>query len=297
MKKIAFVILHYNNIDDTYNCINSIRKLKLNSNVELKMIIVDNCSPDKSGKELQKKYENDNDIEVMLLEKNLGFSKGNNIGYEEALKMNPDSIMVINNDIIFEDDEFILNYLEYKKNNNKDIIAPNIIDINNRHQNPLSIYPPNVQHEKRNLIKLRIYYALLMIPIINYIAMWIYTNHEAKWYEKNYSKILMNDKSFNKDDFVPFGAFIIFANNWLKNETKAFYSDTFMYGEESILYNYLKKKKYTIGFCEKLKVRHICGSSTNKVSKSEIKKSKFKIKNSIIAYQEIIKCMNGSENK
>lgn len=76
MFNVIFVILHYQNIDDTINCINSIKKLQgLDSNY--KIILVDNKSPNNTGKELEKKYINDSNIETVLLEKNYGFSKAN----------------------------------------------------------------------------------------------------------------------------------------------------------------------------------------------------------------------------
>lgn len=291
MTNISFVILHYNNIEDTYKCVDSIRNLKTNKDIKLHIIIVDNKSPDGSGNKLVNSYKNSNDIEVILSKENLGFSKGNNLGYARALKNKSDTIMIINNDIIFEDPDFILKYMEFRKDNECDVIAPDIIDPNGKHQNPLRISDVTISNQRKNLIKDQIYSVLLNIPLINYLAMWIYNWYEKRWLVKNYDKVLMKDKNFNKNDFIPFGAFIIFTGDWIKNEKKAFYSNTFMYGEEIILYKYLKEKKYSIGFCENLKVRHLCGKSTNKVSKNAIKKAKFKTKNNIIAYKEIIKTM------
>ena len=72
MFNIIFVILHYQNIDDTINCIDSIKKLQeLNNNY--KILLVDNKSPNNTGKELEKRYINDSNIEIILLEKNYVF--------------------------------------------------------------------------------------------------------------------------------------------------------------------------------------------------------------------------------
>ena len=74
----AFVILHYNTIEDTILCVDSIKE-NVNSNYNI--VIVDNCSPNGSGKLVKEKYCNDVDIHVILSERNEGFARGNNIGF------------------------------------------------------------------------------------------------------------------------------------------------------------------------------------------------------------------------
>lgn len=66
-KEIVFVILHYNAIDETFNCVESIQKT---IDVEsYQIIVVDNCSPNKTGEILQKKYRGDSSVSVILSEK------------------------------------------------------------------------------------------------------------------------------------------------------------------------------------------------------------------------------------
>lgn len=290
MYKISFVILNYNNYDDTINCVDSIYKMNL-KNIKYKIIIVDNKSTDNSGILLKEKFSNDPKVNVMLLDKNYGFSKGNNIGYNEACKDMPDTIMVLNNDIIFEDVEFLQKYLKYIKINNVDVVAPDIININNQHQNPLSTKLISFNRQKYNYYKELIYYQILKIPFVNKLVYNLKYNHEKKWYIRNYDKRLNRSSEFNENDFVPFGAFIIFTNNWLKNETYAFPSKTFMYGEEVILYMYIKYNKYKIGYCDDMKVKHLEGRSTSKVSSNKIEKSKFQTNNKVNACKQIIEFM------
>ena len=47
---IGFVILHYQNINDTLDCVHSI--LELNSNRSARVIVVDNASPNGTGAKL-----------------------------------------------------------------------------------------------------------------------------------------------------------------------------------------------------------------------------------------------------
>lgn len=78
---ICYVILHYKNIDDTIKCVKS---LKNTTDYSSRYIIVDNGSGDGSGEKLRQLYSNDAQCDVLLLPENLGFSKGNNEGYQYA---------------------------------------------------------------------------------------------------------------------------------------------------------------------------------------------------------------------
>ena len=61
MLEIVFVILHYMTLDDTIECVESIRD---NCGKEkYKIVIVDNASPNASGRELQKQYAKSKDID------------------------------------------------------------------------------------------------------------------------------------------------------------------------------------------------------------------------------------------
>lgn len=58
--KIAFVILHYQNIDVTIDCVEHLKKLQ---EIEKhNIIIVDNASPNESGNVLSDMYKNDINI-------------------------------------------------------------------------------------------------------------------------------------------------------------------------------------------------------------------------------------------
>ena len=102
--KIAFIILHYQTLDETIKCIESIKNRIDTENYEI--IIVDNCSPNGSGKILYDKYNEIERYHVLLNEKNLGFSAGNNIGFRHAKKIKCDFIAMINNDTCLITDNF-----------------------------------------------------------------------------------------------------------------------------------------------------------------------------------------------
>lgn len=286
MVNIVFIILHYQNIDDTTNCIESIKKLDNLQEYSFNIIVVDNKSPNGTGEVLKNKYINEKEIETILLDKNYGFSKANNIAYEKSKTYNPDIVMVLNNDIIFEDTTFLdkLNNI-YNATQKYDVVSPDIININGDHQNPLRDKEMSLKKAYKNMIYESIFALIMNIPGLRKLILDKRNKREEKWFETYYNE----KKDININDFVPFGAFIIYMNEWLKNEKLAFVSNTFMYEEEDMLNLYIKQKKYKILYAEDLKVRHLEGQSTKKSNKNQYKTMKFKSKNKSKALRKYIK--------
>jgi GT2 family glycosyltransferase len=97
MKKVFVIILNWNRIGDTIDCLKSVK----NSNTEgfdLKILIVDNASTDDSLEKLKEIR----DIELISNKINLGFAGGNNVGIKHALKNGADYVIVLNNDTVLE---------------------------------------------------------------------------------------------------------------------------------------------------------------------------------------------------
>lgn len=258
---IYFVILHYQNLDDTVNCIKSIKQLKVPSDTTYNIILIDNCSPNKSGIKLKDLYVDDNQIDVILLDKNYGFSKANNIGYKLAKERNANVIMVLNNDIIFEDENFLTIFANSINNSKSHIIVPDVINFNDFHQNPMKEHEYTLQSAIKNYFYKLIMHFLLLIPFFNKYVYNYNCEKENKFFDAYYRK-----KRNNDGYFVPIGAFLIYTNKWIKEENISFPSNSFMYCEEDFLIHYIKSKKYIISYNEKLKVRHLEGRSTNTIS-------------------------------
>ena len=73
MCDIAFLILHYNVVQETINCVNSIVD-NIDSN-NYNIVIVDNGSPNKSGDTLLEHFKNNSKVHVIINDTNLGFAK------------------------------------------------------------------------------------------------------------------------------------------------------------------------------------------------------------------------------
>lgn len=94
-KKVSIIVLTYNNLNLTIDCLNSIEKNTAYNNYEV--IIVDNQSTDDTREYLSENYSNKENYTVILNDENLGFAGGNNIGLEVATG---DILVILNNDTV-----------------------------------------------------------------------------------------------------------------------------------------------------------------------------------------------------
>lgn len=94
---ICFLILHYKTNEFTDKCIEYIFQ---NCDTEsFHIVVVDNASPIESWNMLMEKYSSNNRVTLLRNEENMGFARGNNVGFKYAKdKWNPEFICMINSD-------------------------------------------------------------------------------------------------------------------------------------------------------------------------------------------------------
>ena len=129
-EKIGFCILHYLVKDVTINCVNSIMEKCKGENYAI--VVVDNASNNNSGKELQKLYKSNNKVKVIINKNNLGFAKGNNVGFRYLKKLGCEYIVMLNNDTLLLTDHFGEEIIKEWKKSKFDVMGPEIIDINDQ---------------------------------------------------------------------------------------------------------------------------------------------------------------------
>ena len=114
-KKVAMILLTHNQKDMLKEALESI--IKKTDYVNYKIFLVDNGSEDRHDLMVE---ENFPQVEVIRNEKNLGYSKGNNIGIERAKEVyNPDYFVLLNDDMEILKGDWLNKMIRLMKSDNK----------------------------------------------------------------------------------------------------------------------------------------------------------------------------------
>lgn len=287
--KTAFVILHFLTYDDTHECIDSIL-----NNVDYfnyQIVVVDNGSSNDSAERLCKHYSNNLKVKVIINEFNLGFAKGNNVGYRYAkYDLKSDFIILINNDTIIKQRSFINKIIQKYKSDKFHIMGPDIISLkDNCHQNPQRESLVNkieiVSEIKKSRINLILNYIGIENMLINI---------------KKFIKLKMNMKNIynidygkEKNDVQLHGSCLIFSPDYIK-KYEGLYDKTYMYREEDILFYFVKRYGLIMKYYPKVCIFHKEDSSTNYVYKEDKYKRRFYYKNMIRSSKLLLELINKS---
>lgn len=122
MKRHIFIsVLHFNNLEATLACLDSLRICILKDST-VTVLIIDNASVDP----FVLPQNSPDNWKVIRNQKNLGFTGGHNIGMKHALLHGADYILILNNDTTVEKN-FLQHMLDaYKKDSKIGIVAPKI---------------------------------------------------------------------------------------------------------------------------------------------------------------------------
>lgn len=89
-------VWNYCSFEEAAGCVEALSQSRYCNN---RTVIIDNASPDESGKKLRTKFPK---IEYFQMPKNFGYAGGNNYGIAHALKNNADFVLIINPDVRIE---------------------------------------------------------------------------------------------------------------------------------------------------------------------------------------------------
>lgn len=283
--KISFVILHYLTIEDTKECIESIlNNIKYE---DINIIIVDNGSPNHSGKELESLYLLNTKVHIILNNENVGFAKGNNIGFLYAKNnLQTDFIILINNDTIIEQNNFCDNLLEVFVEKKFDICGPKIISlIDSKNQNPEKKFFESINDVRKMRIKFTFLYIISFLRIDNLV---IETLNIKK-------KFNISHKEKN-NEIQLHGSCLIFSPKYI-NKYNGLFDKTFMYLEECILKYISDRDGLSMVYTNKLMIYHKEDSATDAYMKKKIAKRRFYYKNSIESTKQLVKLMKSDAYK
>ncbi|MEC5270392.1 glycosyltransferase, partial [Heyndrickxia coagulans] len=275
-------------VEDTKECIDSILTNVTYDNYEI--VLVDNGSTNSSKKDLLKLYEEKQNIHFIDSRKNLGFAKGNNIGYIFAkTKLNADFIVLINNDTLIKQSMFIQEILKKYNETKFHILGPDIISTKDgMHQNPQLLTGLSEKDIKMAIFILRIKLILNYIGADNFLTYLIKLVRKIINIKKENINIGLNNYWEREQRNIQLhGACLIFSPLYV-TKYNGLYDRTFMYVEEDILHYIAQKENMITIYSPKIHLYHKEESTSNILFSSRRKRA-FKYKHSIKSFKELLK--------
>lgn len=278
---IVFSVLHYLVYEETVRCVDSV--LSCEHFAGNKVVIVDNGSNNGSGEKLNEHYQSNDDVIVILNEKNEGFARGHNVGYHYAKEhLNPRAVVAMNNDLHIEQADCI-DRLQQAIAEGWDLLGLDIVnDHSGKHQNPMT----PVKSYRRELAKYKlIRWGFKHLP--ESLLAKVYAKKDGARQAAN-SDMVVSPAGEKTTNVQLQGACVIFANRFLEQESDAFDSRTFLYQEEDLLFQYAKRKGYTICFDPSVQVRHEGAVSSSAAKTDWVKRKIFTMDCHIQSCQYVI---------
>ncbi|HEY5123355.1 MAG TPA: glycosyltransferase [Ignavibacteria bacterium] len=242
MYDVSIVIVNYNVRDLVDNCISSIYSAN-NKNHKIEIFFVDNNSIDGSVKYIKEKYP---EVKVISNDKNIGFSKANNIALKQA---SGEYILILNPDTVLEEGTFskMINFCEQNKDTgavtSKLILSNGKLDSACKRSFPtFSVALP------------RIFGLSKLFP-------------KSKIFGKYNLTYLDENKTYEIDSVC--GAFMFIPKKIL-DVTGFFDEDYFMYGEDLDLCFKIKKNGFKVYYYPEVTTIHYKGESTRKTHLSYV---------------------------
>lgn len=259
---MVFVILHYNNIKETMECVDSLGKFKQ------KIVVVSNSKDYDNLRKIEKRVD-----KVIINEENIGFAKANNIGCKYAIeKLKPDFLCVINNDIVIDQKDFLDKVEKLYKKYQFDVLGPKILPEDLPSVNPFPVY------DTLEKIEDRIKYTKKLIKIYNSVIL----RNLLSCYVLIKSKLKKVSKPVNgeKDELgvALHGCALIFSKKYYERYETVFYNETFLYHEEEFLYYRCKHDNLTFLYSPEVELVHKEGRSLDNNFNNNYKKLIFKNK-------------------
>ncbi|BDZ79037.1 glycosyltransferase [Claveliimonas bilis] len=297
--RIGFVILHYNVISETMACVNSI--IQNIDTDDYYIIIVDNKSPNHTGRKLLERYHEQERIKVILNSENLGFARGNNVGYRYAVeKLQCSFICILNNDtLLIQDDFFAVIKQEYEESA-FGILGPKIL-LKDGQVNFLYYRFPDLQHFENELkchkrdywqMKWHLNYPIVACKLIkNRINKLLGRKKESEY--RKYQ--LFTQLDIRREDVILHGCCIVFSPKYIEAYKEAFNPKTFLYKEEELLYLRCKKAELRIVYNPMLKIKHLEDMATNSQNRKRRDKIMVWLENQIRSLEVLIEELKGNE--
>ena len=251
---MVYIILHYNNIEETRACVRSVRAMS--GPEESALILVDNASPNGSGALLRDEFGREPGITVLMNPQNLGYSEGNNVGYRYAREhYDADFYTVCNNDILFPDPAWTAKILEEYAARPFDVLGPDIWNPRmGIHQSPLGKKSPDRAAVTRTI-------RLNALADRFFPLFWLLTGRKDAE-RLSHRKDSVPDYAEAQDSVPLMGACLVLSRDFIRRRETLFDPATFLYYEEYLLYNACMRGGLRVVYRPAIRVEHLEGAST-----------------------------------
>ncbi len=287
---VCFVILHYMALEETVQCVESIRG---NVRGDKKIVVVDNCSPNGTAADLEERYRDVPDVDVLRTEENLGFARGNNFGYRYAVSMyDPDFTVVMNNDMEIRQEDFIARMESSYEKYGFAVMGPDIYSTKKKyHQNPQTRKMPARRDLEKSLRSLEIKNALrFLIPLKWQLMELMHKEQAPEKRAENYVDHVVEDPLLH-------GSCYVFSRDFMERHPQAcFYDKTFMYLEAEILCYQCRRDGEKMIYDPALKVDHHEDVATDLEYRRQSRKSIFTIKCMLQSTRAFLELMDRDGN-
>lgn len=274
----AFVILHYIAVKDTEECIASILKKIDSSKNPFEIVVVDNGSPEKLEDVIDKKLLKEN-VHIVTSKSNLGFACGNNLGIQYAREhFATRFIICINNDTLICQNDFLEKIdIEYRKSKFW-VLGPMIYTADGRYSsNPVHVGREtslqSIDATIRNMKKQLTYDKYHLKPLQQ---CWQKIKNKSSKEKKSDNYIYLE----RKINVVLHGSCLIFSELFFE-KYEGFNSETFLYEEEDILYEEVRKEHGIMVYNPEIRIFHKEDVSTNSQFPNNRRKRMFMLENEI----------------
>lgn len=276
MSNVAYVILHYQEYDDTIECAESIKKM--HGSDKANIVIVDNASPNETGKKLVEKYACDPEVAVILNPNNDGFARGLNVGIN-YYRNRPDIsfYVLMNNDTLLGSEKWDETINSLYREFDFAVIGPDIVSPDGRrHDNPSEKQDVSregieklIKEKKKDQLLYRAYILSTWRGFKNVIKHLIgYEPKGNDLYKTEQLNVQLQ------------GSCLILSPVYL-SKYEGLFSETYLYFEEAILRHRCEINKWLCMYSPQLVLVHKGSVSVKRSMKSERSRRLFYLRHSI----------------
>lgn len=272
MSNFVFIAVNYNGSDYSLKYVESVNGLARSENDNISIILVDNESQLSDYEKLQEGCKNIANVTLIRSETNLGYFGGLNLGIKAVPKA-PDTLLIVgNNDLTF-DRGFILNLKKIEITSEVFALAPNIITMEGRQQNPHVVE----KYSQKEKIKTRLYYSNYYIGQMLHLA-----NHFIKRFSRtdvpsknNYGQMKIK---------AGIGACYVLTHNFT-DKFDLLDASVFMWGEEAVFAHQVESGGGIILYDPTIIIYHHESASVKTI---ESKRRYFMVKESYKIYRKYL---------